>query len=354
MSGPGSEAPSPAGDAYAAGSSRRIAAHLAKATDGKTVHLVDSKDGKSLANAPPSAIRREQRLGSLPSTLVFPGGWRFQSRDHYEVDALLDAAGTDRLHAWEAYRPHLILVVALTFGAGFAVWRWGLGALVAVAVALTPDALPSAIDDGHVAIADRTLADPSSLNDAERDRVRRIFDRLKAVAPEPRFADYKLVFRSTPKIGPNAFALPGGTILVTDQLVRSFPEPDAIAGVLGHEMVHVAEAHGLKQVYRSLGTYLLVAMIAGDVGPILDDMLLEGGLLLSLSYSRDHERQADRAGMELAARAGYDPAALARFFERMTAGGKPGGTSWLSTHPGPKERIEEIRRYAEEIGRSGG
>ena len=354
MSASASEAPSPAGDAYAAGSSRRIAAHLAEAPDGKTVHLVDSTDGKSLASAPPSAIRREQRLGSLPSTLVFPGGWRFQSHDHEAVDALLEAAGTDRLHLWEAYRPHLILVVALTFGAAFAVWRWGLGALVAVAVALTPDALPSAIDDGHIAIADRTLADPSALSDAERDRVRQILGRLKAVAPEPRFADYKLVFRSMPKIGPNAFSLPGGTILVTDQMVRSFPEPDVLAGVLGHEIAHVAEAHGLKQVYRSLGTYLLVAVIVGDVGPILDDLLLEGGLLLSLSYSRDHEWEADRTGMELAARAGYDPAALALFFERMTAGEQAAGSSWLSTHPATGERILEIRRYAEEIGRSGG
>ena len=354
MSASASEAPSPAGDAYAAGSSRRIAAHLAEAPDGKKVHLVDSTDGKSLASAPPSAVRREQRLGSLPSTLVFPGGWRFQSHDHEAVDALLGAAGTDRLHLWEAYRPHLILVVALTFGAAFAVWRWGLGALVAVAVALTPDALPSAIDDGHIAIADRTLADPSALSDAERDRVRQILGRLKAVAPEPRFADYKLVFRSMPKIGPNAFSLPGGTILVTDQMVRSFPEPDVLAGVLGHEIAHVAEAHGLKQVYRSLGTYLLVAVIVGDVGPILDDLLLEGGLLLSLSYSRDHEWEADRTGMELAARAGYDPAALALFFERMTAGERAAGSSWLSTHPATGERILEIRRYAEEIGRSGG
>lgn len=354
MSASASEAPSPAGDAYAAGSSRRIPAHLAEAAEGGSVDLVDSTDGKSLASAAPSAIRREQRLGSLPSTLVFPDGWRFQSHDHEAVDALLGAAGTDRLHLWEAYRPHLILVAALTFGSAFAVWRWGLGALVAVAVSLTPDALPSAIDDGHIAIADRTLADPSALSDAERDRVRQIFDRLKAVAPEPRFADYKLVFRSMPKIGPNAFSLPGGTILVTDQMVRIFPEPAVLAGVLGHEIVHVAEAHGLKQVYRSLGTYLLVAVIAGDVGPILDDLLLEGGLLLSLSYSRDHEWEADRTGMELAARAGYDPAALALFFERMTAGREPGSTSWLSTHPGPKERIEEIRRYAEEIGRSGG
>ena len=198
-------------------------------------------------------------------------------------------------------------MVAFAFVAGFAVWRWGLGALVAVAVAFTPDALTRAVDDGHLAFADRTLADPSSLGADERERVRAVFRRLDAVAPTARFGDYKLVFRGMPKMGPNAFALPGGTIVVTDELVRAFPEPDVIAGVLGHEIAHVAEAHGLSQVYRSLGTYLLVAIVVGDVGPVLDDLLLEGGLLLSLSHSREHEREADRIGVTLAAKAGYDP-----------------------------------------------
>lgn len=345
-------AASPRGDAFAAGSSRRIAAHLAMTPDGGAVELVDSSDGKSLASAPLSAIRRERRLGSLPSTAEFPCGWRFQSHDHDAVDAILGTGGSGGLHGWEAYRPRLVLVVALTFVAAFAVWRWGLGALVAVAVALTPDVLPRAIDDGQIAAIDRIFAEPSGLDEDRKDRVRNVFDRLKAAAPEPRFGPYTLAFRSMPKIGPNALAMPGGTIVVTDQLVKAFPEPDTIAGVLGHEMAHVAETHGLKQVYRSLGTYLLVALIAGDVGPILEDMLLEGGLLLSLAYSRDHEREADRIGMTLAARAGYDPAALALFFARISAG-KPGaGSSWLSTHPGAGERILEIRRIAKELERA--
>ena len=354
MSARQSEAPNgrPAGDAFPAGSSRRLTAHLVGIADGNAVALVDSNNGTVLVSAPRSAILREPRLGGLPSTVVFPFGWRFQSHDHGGIDALLGPAGTDRLHRWEAYRPRLILVVGLALVAAFAVWRWGLGALVVVAVAVTPDALPSAIDDGQIAVVDRTLADPSALSAAEKERVRRVFDRLKTVAPAPRFGEYALLFRSMPKVGPNAFAMPGGTVVVTDQLVRAFPDLDAIAGVLGHEVAHVTEAHGLKQVYRSLGTYLLVSMIAGDVGPVLDDLLLEGGLLLSLSYSREHEREADRIGMTLAAKAGYDPAALALFFEKLSGGGKSEGPSWLSTHPASRDRIEEIRRLADEIARS--
>ena len=352
MSGRPSDILSPEGEAFAAGSSRRIAAHLSAAAYGGTVELVDSTDGTPLTSASPWAIRRESRLGSLPSTIVFPSGWRFQSHDHGGIDALIGPAGTDRLHRWEAYRPRLILVVGLVLVAAFAVWRWGLGALVAVAIAVTPDALPSAIDDGQIAVVDRTLADPSGLSGSEKVGVRQVFSRLKTVAPAPRFGEYTLLFRDMPEVGPNAFAMPGGTVVVTDQLVRAFPDSDVIAGVLGHEIAHVSEAHGLKQVYRSLGTYLLVAVIVGDVGPVLDDLLLEGGVLLSLSYSREHEREADRIGMALAAKAGYDPAALALFFEKLPGGGKSGGPSWLSTHPASQDRIAEIRRLAEEIDRS--
>ena len=346
--------PSPTGEAYAAGSSRRTPARLALAADDGMVELIDSSDGAPLTSAPAAAIRRERRLGSLPSIVLFPDGWRFRSQDHEAVDEILGTEEANRLHRWEAWRPRLILVVALAFLAGFAVWRWGLGALVAVAVALTPDALTRAIDQGHLALADRTLADPSGLSEVEMDRTRQVFDRLKAAAPTPRFGDYTLVLRSMPKMGANAFALPGGTVVVTDRMVRSNPEPDVIAGVLGHEIAHVAEAHGLSQVYRSLGTYLLVALIVGDVGPVLNDVLLEGGLLLSLAHSRDHEREADRIGMAIAARAGYDPAALALFFERLPANERSEETSWRSTHPATDERIEEIRRLAEEMRRSGG
>ena len=169
------------------------------------------------------------------------------------------------------------------------------------------------------------------------------------MAPPPRFSDYRLVFRDIPAAGPNAFALPGGTVIITDELARSFPDPDVIAGVIGHELVHVAEAHGLKQVYRSLGTYLAVAVIFGDVGPVLNDLLLEGGLLFSLAYSREHESEADRIGLALAAKAGYDPAALARFFEQLDDSSGFAGPGWLSTHPSNQDRIAEIKRLADEI-----
>ena len=349
-----SETPShsPVGDAYAAGSSRRTVAHLVKVDGGRTLNLIDSAEGAVLTSAKLSSVQCEPRLGRLPSTVVFPCGWCFRSHDHDKVDAILRVTRRKLLHHWEAYHPRLVLVAALAMAVAFAVWRWGLGVLVTVAVALTPEALPPMIDDSHVSVIDRTLASPSRLTKEEKEPVQQVFDRLKAVALKPRFGDYTLVFRNMPTLGPNALALPGGTILISDQLVKMFPDLNVIAGVLGHEIAHVAKAHGLKQVYHSLGTYLLVSLIVGDVGPLLEDMLLEGGLLLSLSYSRQHEGEADRVGIALTAKAGYKPEGLILFFEKLMAREKKVkglvGPLWLSSHPASHDRILEIRRLAKE------
>ena len=144
-----------------------------------------------------------------------------------------------------------------------------------------------------------------------------------------------------PEVGTNAFALPGGTMVMTDELIREFPNEDIIAGIIGHELGHVVEKHGLRRLYRSLGSYVLIALLAGDTGPMLKEILLEGNALLSLVYSRAQESAADGFGLTLSHRAGFDPAGLKVFFEKL-------GTEindqvhWISTHPSHANRIEAI------------
>jgi Zn-dependent protease with chaperone function len=147
-----------------------------------------------------------------------------------------------------------------------------------------------------------------------------------------------------PAVGPNAFALPGGTIVVTDELIREFPDADVIAGILGHEIGHVVEDHGLHRLYRSLGAYALIALLVGETGPMLEDILLEGNALLSLSYSRAQESAADEFGLTLSHSAGFDPIGLKIFFERLGAG-IGDDMQWMSTHPNHSNRVEAIELY---------
>jgi predicted Zn-dependent protease len=141
--------------------------------------------------------------------------------------------------------------------------------------------------------------------------------------------------------------LPGGTVVITDQLVRAFKGDDVVAGVLAHELGHVTGDHGLRQLYRSLGVFVLISLLAGDTGPILEDLLLEGGVLLSLSHSRDHERAADSFGLSLASDAGFEPSGLLKFFESLPDAEET-RSGWMSTHPASGERTQAIRDFLED------
>lgn len=330
------------GHAYAAQSSTRVDARLLR--DGAGLRLL-ADNGDVLYAGPPTS--REHVSGG-PMLMRFGEDWTFDTDDVKGANLLLGPSRDSWLSNLEIWHPRLIVVLALCCLGVFAVWKWGLGLLVAVAIALTPAASVSSMDTGNMAAMDRLFADPTELSQTDQIMVRDVFENIKVHAPDAPYGDYTLLFRKADQIGPNAFALPGGTVVVTDALVEEFGDPDILAGILGHELAHVSERHSLHQLYRSLSIYVLVALVAGDVGPILEDVLLEGSALASLAYSREHEASADIIGVKTAFAAGYDPAALADFFEALSHDHGDGGPEWRSTHPSNADRIETIKKLAAE------
>ena len=342
------------GRAYEARKSRPVNARaIARAgtggaADGPVLDVLDEA-GNLLASAPAGQIKVETQLGRTPRRLVFPGGLLFETRDSRGVDRLTGRTPGGRLHRWEAYRPRLAAVVLATLASVWLVWRYGLDLLVSVAIAMTPPALLPQMDRGILQTIDLTLANPSGLGEADMERETEIFDTLLAHldASDRSGAQYQLLFRDIPGVGPNAFALPGGTVVMTDDFVRTFRDPDQVAGVLAHEISHVVEKHGLRQIYRSVGGFALIAFLAGDTGPVLEDMLLEGSVVAALAYSRRSEMAADQFALHLADQAGYDPLGLKRFLQAVgSADGSDAG--WLSTHPGSSERNAAIDAWIAE------
>ncbi|GAA3877409.1 M48 family metallopeptidase [Celeribacter arenosi] len=303
------------------------------------------ENGETLVHGMP--VRREASFGGTLD-LDLPDGWRFSTEDIKGARAVLGEEPGAWLSNLESWHPRLVLVLIGCLLGAYAIWRWGLNVLVTLAITVTPPTLVGAIDRGNLSAMDQFLAEPTALSAVEQARVRGIFDSIAAAAPQSDFGPYRLEFRDMPAVGANAFALPGGTVVVTDDMVAEFGGDDILAGVIGHELAHVSEEHSLRQLYRSLSVYLLIALIAGDVGPILEDVLLEGSAIVSLSYSRTHEADADALGVATARVAGYDPAALAEFFRRLEAEYGDGGPAWLSTHPANADRIEQIERLAAE------
>ena len=328
------------GRAYPPLSSQECRARLSQAGD--VIWLI-SADDTVLTKADLAALDIEPRVGRTERRVRFPDGSLFLTDDHNALERLTGAAKGGLLHAFEQFHPRLIAVVLACFAGGWVVWKYGLTMLVAIAVWLTPDALRQAIDSGTMQTFDKFVANPSKLDAEKQAEARAAFATLLTeMGPAAKDFDYRIEFRSAPRIGPNAFALPNGTIVVTDALV-SMSSPGMLAGVMGHEIGHVAEQHGLRQMYRATGAFVLISMLAGDTGPVLEELLLEGNLLLSLSYSREHELAADRFGYKLVEQAGLGTDGLSEFFDRLQKSFGNQDAGWFGTHPGFEERKQQLR-----------
>lgn len=150
----------------------------------------------------------------------------------------------------------------------------------------------------------------------------------------------------------NAFCLPGGKVAVFTGILPVCGDEDGLAVVLGHEVAHATSRHGAERISQELSAQIALGLVAlgidetkwsDDTKAIVVGALAIGTqLLLLLPYSRDHEAEADEIGLRFAIRAGYDPAAAPRLWERMAALGDQ-GPEFLSTHPDPANRAERLR-----------
>ncbi len=143
----------------------------------------------------------------------------------------------------------------------------------------------------------------------------------------------------------NAFCMPGGKIaFYTGILEKLKLTDDEVAVIMGHEMAHALREHGREQVAKGtltkIGSEALSTMVGGTAGEVVKS----GAGLLSLKFSRDDETDADLVGLELAARAGYNPAAGVSLWKKMAAAQQGAPMEWFSTHPSSTTRISTIEK----------
>lgn len=186
-------------------------------------------------------------------------------------------------------------------------------------------------------------------SDPQVQRLRRIAARLIPHTGRfnPRAAQWswEVSLLDSPDI--NAFCMPGGKIaFYTGILDKLKLTDDEVAAVMGHEMAHALREHARERIAKTeltrLGASLLGEFLGG--GRYTDAFAL-GGNLLTLKFSRDDESESDIVGLELSARAGFDPRAGITLWQKMTAANKGAPPQWLSTHPSGNNRIEEMRRH---------
>ncbi len=337
---------------YAAGRSQRRPAVLTQSGEG----LVLEVDGESELIMG-SEVRFSPRVGNAPRYLYLPDEAVFETVDNDGVDRfarrLRRVGPMQMVHRIEnrlglvlatAVLTALIVVGAFTHGVP---WM-----ARAVAHALPPH-IADELSRKVLSDLDGWVLHPSEMTPAEKRRWRAVFQPMIDVSDVP----LQVEFRDSPRIGPNAMALPDGTIIFTDALVNLAEEEAELAAILAHEIGHVAHRHGMQGLVQSSLTLWLVVMITGDLAAVSESAVLGPAALINLAYSREREREADDYALEMMRALGIDPIHFANIMQRLSSAPDPveentadETTDWgeevkgyLSTHPAAEERVQRFR-----------
>jgi beta-barrel assembly-enhancing protease len=174
----------------------------------------------------------------------------------------------------------------------------------------------------------------------------------------PEFKARRLNFHIVNDASINAFAIPGGHVVIHTGLLQSAQSWDEVMGVIGHELAHLSHRHSLRNLMETAGLYLVVQSLLGDIQGLLAVLLDNGTKLLTLEYSRDFEREADDVGFGYIVQSGFNPEGLVTFFRKIKAEQERHelgsilnkSLQFISTHPATDERILAMEKRIAEQG----
>jgi Zn-dependent protease with chaperone function len=304
-------------------------------------------------DVPLAQVRWPERQRHGARMVQLRDGGMLQAADAAEWDAWARAVGLVEplvVRAQQAWRASLVALALLIALAAIG-YRWGLPWFSRMALAAVPASADRAVGEALLGSLDAHWLAPSGLPTARQEQLRAAFSRAVARAyPPGERPAYELRFGASPRLGANALALPGGTIVVTDRMLQLLDGRDDVAcGVLAHELGHVRHRHGMRLLLQTAVLGAATGLVLGDFGSVLAAAPV---LLGQAGYSRDAERQADAEAVAVLRANDLSPAIMVELFRRLAeqrhaqAGDAGALGIALASHPTDAERIEAFRAAA--------
>ncbi len=261
-----------------------------------------------------SRLTISERLQHAPRLLRFPDG-AFIESSHAGLDKMLRKNGyrDPWVVRWQQHWLWSLLALMVLLATLVSAYQWGLPWAADGIAQRLPASMERKIGDEQLAIIDQHMLKPSRLGEADRLRLQQRFAAMRQ--PRGERTPYRLEFRQS-QVGPNAFALPNGVIVMTDELVKMAGNDEAVLGVLSHELGHLQRRHTLRNLLQVLGVGVMVNLWIGDVSSVLAAVPT---FLLDQKYSRDFEREADQYAIDMMRANGLPLTPMAVLFEKMHA-----------------------------------
>jgi Zn-dependent protease with chaperone function len=304
-------------------------------------------------------IAVQAKLGAVKRIIDLPEGARLEAADISELEAAMPSKAAflwTTLHYLENHMGWVVISLCLTVFAGWLFIQHGVPKLAEYVAKATPPSMELSLGEQVLKGLDHKFG-YFSLSKTTKIRQTDITTALNKLCEVNDCPEYRLAFRDGGVIGANAFALPGGIMVVTDGLVDLAKNDTEIVAVLAHELGHVKQRHAFRQSIQSTFSGLILAALTGDVSSMASGL---PAALVQMRYSRQHELEADHFALNALQQACLPPRAFAEILFRLqnqtfgTDGKKSKNSStknaesnaydpisdMLSTHPNTIERIK--------------
>lgn len=289
-------------------------------------------------------ITSTPKVGKIRARFEFTDGSVCEVMDHPELDAVLKMLPRQSfqniIHKIENHLWAIAVVLVMSVSVLYGVIQYGIPAGAKKVAFMIPLDMEQEMGEQGMAFIDKHICEPSKLPDKRQAALTRLF--LDALDDDNRKI-IKLNFRYCKGVGPNAFALPSGFVVFTDEMVELAKHDNELLGVFAHEVGHVVNRHIMRHILQDSVTGLLLILLTGDIGSASSLAATLPTVLVQAKFSRDFETESDDYAAEFLSKRNIPSShlgdILGRLMEKVGGAEVPG---FLSSHPMTNERIKRL------------
>ncbi|AZZ99071.1 M48 family metallopeptidase [Pseudoalteromonas sp. R3] len=324
--------------------SSRVQEAVARLSDS---HIVIYVNDESVCESSVETLTVSAHLPGQASELTFTDGARFVPLD-VSYRWAFQSGKSSLLATLESNLALIVCALVATPVLLYALLFKLVPGIAVTAVQTMPDAVVEQMGQQSMVLIERTVLSPTELSEEEQAVIEQLWQDTVAQL-DLSAQKYRVDVYHSEHFGANAFALPHGQVVVTDELARLLADnPDALRAILLHEIGHVERMHSVRLASQAAVASIAIAMLVGDMDIVAEVVLGSGSALLDLQFSQDMEWEADNYALAQLHRLDYSGEHFAQALESLAGLGETDEQNWLkylSTHPSLQERIEHARNY---------
>ncbi len=312
--------------------------------------LLEASSNNMLFEDAEFSAKVSSKLGNTPRYVYLTEDGTFETPENEAMDHILSMTHRSHwsiwVHALESKMRYVLTAAALIVVFAFLGMKFGVPAAAQVIAARLPSSVLDTAGEQVLNFFDKAIFKPSEIS---KEKAQQVFAHLQPVINQHQNLKLKIMLRKGGKIGPNAFALPNGYIIFTDELINMAKHDDELLGIMVHEIGHVVHQHGMRRLIQDSILSFAIMAVTGDASGVSEIFLGLPVVLTELSYSRKFETEADQYALDYMLSKQIPPHRFGNILKRINEmdkkrqkqeGNRPGWTSYLSTHPDTQKRIK--------------